>query len=992
MSSRPGAGQILLLALCLGIGLPLAAFSRGATEKVDRARLAQVEQLITERKYNQAILALRELLQQNPEAFDEAEKLMERIRTARSEYNAKFEELIKALFEENNVPKGLALIAELEALDPYPNEAVARALEQAKVGRELVVNMNRFNRIMDEAAALLAQGSYTEANARYLEGFELGRESFDAADYGNILKNSVLGSLESLRSAAGAFPAALGSLRAAEEALQAALNPPNIPAMSGRIGRLSDAARELNALEAAARATGENFQAQGRQIGERPAGRGYDSFLFFGAQLVLGRSGKPREGIAAVFSLAREAVVARQKQALLDAADGLWREGLQDYESGRYPLERLAAASSLYSASLRLLSLWALDLEAPLAKGTPAAVGREAAEYLRLRERIRTARGYEELAEAGRALAPLAQAGVPAPERIVPARQALAGLRQRAAGVEDTGAAAAAALQAQGRAAGLSLEAAAEEELALQRAAGALRGRMEELDLRLLSAQTGSALERLAGLDAAYQARYQEGLALQQGVQTPERLEKYPERALAIYNRLDAELNAYGEEAGRLAGEIAAEPGYLAASPALRESAQRLAALREGLGGLQAEIAASSASAQATALQAGRYRQEGLLREQEARRNLNPLRETAAREGLRNAQEAFDRSLEFQEDQEVRRLRDETLPQLAARIDQLVNEKVISDVRGLITQGRNHYRLGDYNSAEQVFLRARERWAVTHPEENPEVKQWLDWTRSAIENIAGRQIAMSTPLYPQMSQLYNLAFQEYQSARSQVESRRVQEAILLLDKAKERLEQITVLFPYYSEAQSLALRIEQLKDPEGFRGILDARFRAALDKRDTNPQEALNELEVIRLLSPSYPGLQNAVGSLRVRLGLDLPPADPAKKERARRLYAEALSTFQRNRRDQFPAALERLNEAIALDSDFVEALTLKDRLQIVLGGSRQQFLSGDDQRRYKEAEGYYLSGQLTAANAIVQQLWANQRNRGYPPLIDLKAKIEARL
>jgi len=27
-----------------------------------------------------------------------------------------------------------------------------------------------------------------------------------------------------------------------------------------------------------------------------------------------------------------------------------------------------------------------------------------------------------------------------------------------------------------------------------------------------------------------------------------------------------------------------------------------------------------------------------------------------------------------------------------------------------------------------------------------------------------------------------------------------------------------------------------------------------------------------------------------------------------------------------------------------------------------------------------------------VQQLWANQRNRGYPPLIDLKAKIEARL
>jgi hypothetical protein len=425
LSSRPGAGHILLLALCLGIGLPLVAFGRGAAEKADRARLAEAEQLIVERKYNQAILALRNLLQENPDLFDAAEKLMERIRTARAGYNAKFEELIKALFEENNVPKGLALIAELEALDPYPNEAVARALEQAKVGRELVVNMNRFNRIMDEAAALLAQGSYGEANSRYLEGFALGRESFDAADYGNILKNSVLGSLESLQSAVEAFPRALESLQGAEGALQRALAPLDIPALSGGIGRFSAAARELGGLEAAAREAGANFQAQGRQIGERPAGRVYDSFLFFGAQLILGRSGKPREGVAAVFSSARESAVARQKQALLGAADGLWQEGLAEYESGRYPLEHLASSSSLYTASLRLLSLWALGLEEPLARGAPAAaVAQAGAEYLRVRERIRAARGYEELAGIGQAFAPLRQAGV-LPERVQQTRQTL---------------------------------------------------------------------------------------------------------------------------------------------------------------------------------------------------------------------------------------------------------------------------------------------------------------------------------------------------------------------------------------------------------------------------------------------------------------------------------------------------------------------------------------------------------------------------------------
>ncbi|OHD21057.1 MAG: hypothetical protein A2064_03095 [Spirochaetes bacterium GWB1_66_5] len=977
----------------MGIGLPLAAYPRGSIEKEDRARLALAEQLIAERKYNQAILALLDLLQANPDLFDAAEVLMEQIRTARAQYNAKFEELIKALFEENNVPKGLALIAELEELDPYPNEAVARALEQAKVGRELVVNMNRFNRIMDEAAALLAQGSYAEANALYLEGFALGRESFDQAEYGNILKNSVIGSLDSLQSAAGSFPAALEALGAAEGALQSALSPPSPLSLQREIGRLSLAAQELAGLEGTARSAGRNFQVQGGQIGERPAGRGYDSFLFFGAQLVLGRSGKPPEGIAAVFAAARETAVSRQKQALLSAADALWQEGLTEYRGGSYPLERLTAAASMYAASLRLFSLWALGLEAPLSMGTPDSVGREAAEYLLARERIRAARGYEELAGIGRAFAPWKAGVLPAPEAIQLARQTLAGLRNRVAVVEQAGGDGAAALGAQARASGFILNGAAEQDLALQEAARALRGQVEEVDLRLLASFAGSSLERLAGLESSYRARYQEGVALQQGVQTPSRLEKYPERALAAYNRLSAELAVATEQAGLLAEEIAGETAYLAASASLQESVQGLAALREGLAGLQAELAASVGSAQAAALQAGRYRQEGLLREQEARRNLNPLREAAAREGLRNAQEAFDRSLEFQEDPEVRRLRDETLPQLAARIDQAVNEKVISDVRALITDGRNRFRLGDYSSAEQVFLRARARWSDTHPEENPEVALWLDWTRSAIQNIAGRQIALSNPLYPQMSQLYNLAFQEFQSARGLVEARRVQEAIVLLDKAIERLEQIRVLFPYNSEMQSLMLRIEQLKDPDGFRNILDARFRAALDKRDASPQESLGELEVIRLLAPSYPGLQNAIGSLRVVLGLDLRPPDPAKRERARRLYAEALGIYNdRNRRSQLPTALERLNEAIALDSDFIDALTLKDRVQILLGGSRQQFLSSDDQRRYKEAEGYFLGGQLTAANAIVQQLWANQRNRGYPPLIDLKAKIEARL
>jgi hypothetical protein len=225
-----------------------------------------------------------------------------------------------------------------------------------------------------------------------------------------------------------------------------------------------------------------------------------------------------------------------------------------------------------------------------------------------------------------------------------------------------------------------------------------------------------------------------------------------------------------------------------------------------------------------------------------------------------------------------------------------------------------------------------------------------------------------------------------------VEAGRVQEALEVLKKAVERLDQIKILFPYNSEAQILILRIEQLRDQDRFREVLDGQFRDALSKRELNPQEALNTLEVIKVLSPSYPGLQNAISALRIRMGLDLPPPDPAKKAEARRLYAEALRTFQQNQRELFPRALEQLNGAIALDPDYRQAVDLKDRLQIALGGSRQPFLSSDDQRRFKEAEGFFLDGQYPSAYQIVIDLLKSKRNQGYAPLLELRIKIEARL
>jgi hypothetical protein len=243
-----------------------------------------------------------------------------------------------------------------------------------------------------------------------------------------------------------------------------------------------------------------------------------------------------------------------------------------------------------------------------------------------------------------------------------------------------------------------------------------------------------------------------------------------------------------------------------------------------------------------------------------------------------------------------------------------------------------------------------------------------------------------------MTQLYNLAYQGYQNSKKLVEQGRRQEAIGLLNDAVSRLNQIKISFPYNSEAQLLLLRIEQLRDPERFRDVLDAQFREALSKREQNPTEALNTLDVIKTLSPNYPGLAAAISALRPRLGMERPPPTREQKAEAQRLYREALRTYQQNQRVLFPRALEQLNTAISLDPDFREAVNLKDTLQVALGASRQAFLSSDDQRRFREAEGYFLNGQYPSAYQIVMDLLRNQRNQNYPPLLDLRAKIEARL
>ena len=160
-------------------------------ENDPEANLDRAEMLINEKKYDEARIILADVIKKNPDQFEAAQKLLTQILNVQNQFNDRYEELIRVLYDEKNVEKALELIEELKVLDPNPNDAVVYAIEKARRGAVVIANLNRFNKIMDTALAQIKRKEYYKAIETYLTGFDLHKDEFDLEDYGEIVKNAV---------------------------------------------------------------------------------------------------------------------------------------------------------------------------------------------------------------------------------------------------------------------------------------------------------------------------------------------------------------------------------------------------------------------------------------------------------------------------------------------------------------------------------------------------------------------------------------------------------------------------------------------------------------------------------------------------------------------------------------------------------------------------------------------------------------------------------
>jgi len=1003
--------RIILLALFICLVAAVSVQARGRAEQESRRRLAEVEKLIDEKRYNEAVRLLSEVVQEDPDRFDAAERLMERIRVRRTEIDQSFAEL-NAAIRENEQEKIVVLIDKLEDLNPYPSESEAKLLDMLRAaGIERIYFVNLFRQLMARAKAQIQAGEYRRAVSTYLEyfqeDFQIVKKNFDEEEYGNILKNSVDVALNNLQGAIRAYDASYVGLESLTEGFGA--DPENLPS------RVDAAAATLQSLAEAVgtvERSGRTFQTQNERIREASADDQYDLFLFFSDQLVFGPGANSSEGIAYALDSIWRRGLAGLESGLLQRGQTAYAAAVEQFRGNSMDaaLASISEAEALFPWLLDVQTLWPLRVE-PTRPYPADETGRTAFAaalpgFLRTQEYLKALEDYRALTRTNQRVGELVEKEVSTVQQLYDDRDELADLLAETTGLDSSWRDQLAEYRgAAGQSLRLTNHASQAGEV-LSDISATLQG-IQELDIRLL--------DRVALIQGAefeerfrtYEKQFEQAVKLQEGtevtlepirdpesgeiVETPTRVEQFPSRAVAIYLPLSQNLEDLAGEVDAMLADALHNAEYVAQSVELQNHIDSLQSLVERTAALRGELEPRLEDAQQAALQAERYRREGQLRFQQAQANVSNRRYAEARQNIRSAREAFDTSLSFEEDPEIRRIRDEELVALSRAIVDLENNLVIAEVRQLIEAGRRLYAQGDFAGAEQTLLAAQARWADTNPTENPEVSFWLGLVRSAVDATTGREIAETDPLYKEMSQLYNLAYRDFQTGQQLIQQGQAGEAVRVLQRAEDRIAKILVPFPYNTQARVLTLRILQINDADAFRARITELYNDALRRRSDSPQEAYATLKDIEQLLPNYPGLQTAIANLEITLGFRIPPPDPAKIAQSRDLYVQARSIWDRNQRDLYDSALDVLNEAIQLNPDNRDAVGLKDRLLIATGGARVDVLSSDDQRLLREAEAKYLAGNYFEALVIIEQLLRKPSNQNNQEILDLEKRVRAK-
>lgn len=958
------------------------------------AALHEIDTLINKKEYNKALKLITEYMRTNPKNFDEAEKRVQDIFSHRDEYAEKADDFIEVLVEEpENDKKKLDMIVDLENTEKNPGKAEKEFIVEAKKAAQFAYFRSQYARIQRESAALIAEKQYAQAFAVYGSGFLIfQKEFFDTIESEDAKTAQTMHALlEKINANQTFFETAQPKILSAYDAYIAALNAGDIKKSERIFQTVKTEFSRLAAIHNDLLKTGQAFQDCYDALNEKVPELTDSIYIAFTKTLTVG--GSEKAGAVSVIEAEWNDLVGKMDNAAYlatkkfsDKMSSAQNDSYEQIKADSNQVRQFAALSGktndihklltkrgggsffddneAYSRSLSAMEKWAVRCEGL------SAVRRAFSDEDSVIER---------LSDTAVALQNERAGNRDAVEKMISALSIFKTYRDKFA--DDT-------------------------------------PYLQDLTQENGGLDWGNALDYHDSLTRAVAEHYE-----QSTLNLWQKLSNYFAIASTDIARDDEKRH---DDALTLLGKSEDDPHFSRESLVKFEDAQKRISedikilesenevfetgadfeetiaesrgiVRENIVFLQSllsECGKNSRTAKNNVALAEKAQDEAERRYQQAAAAAERNDFEAARNSLARSRTKFNESLFYQEDADLRKRSDDILASLAAEIARAENALIVKEVRELITQARKEYFNGEFETAESLLIRAKDRWAITNVEENPEISSMLSLVNNALELKNGRELNPAAPLYPEMSQILNIAKKYFDEAQKQLKKNKRDKAMNYFDKALSKLHELQLVYPLNREASVLTLKIAQISDPKGFEKLFATKIETAkmqIKVKETR-QQAYADLLDLYEINPKYPDLKKLIYDIEIEIGIRPKPVDKAAQQRAEALTAQAKKMIASGDSAKLQNALSLLNQAVAINADNSETTSLIDNVQTRVGGNASLVLSGEDEAKYQKAVQALQKNNVIAAKALVEQLLRKPVNQKSAKILELQKRVNALL
>lgn len=980
---------------------PCVIFAKGNKDETLRG----VDELIEKGEYNGALETITVYLGKNPENFENTELRIRSIFDARNEYMELADELLYVLMNEpENDEKKLDIIAKLEAMEKNPSAATKNFIAQAKNAAQFTYFRSLFEKLITRGAEETIAGVYGDSLSTNEEGFELYNENFHDSGYDPELVKSVDKVIDGIRSDIIRYKDLTSRLDETYAAYRSAIASGTLTRINKAFADFSACMTDFATIRNSIASGGWYLRDQFALLKEADPELTEASFLPFAYRFVLGRTSTPSSGMLAALDTHWDSMISSLQPALLTLLSRNFQT-LGGTFSGIAPggtvavKDVISARQNEVNATISAIndfnglgSLLMLDggsyPEPDLESDIPEAA---AARYL--------AECFVKQAETDELYS-----------NALAVRNALE-LPDDMSEVISKNDGVLVSRWIDAALAFVTVE--ADSETNRKNAMLSTRYSFDiadewsdqEVILRNLCTKTAEAgRENISSLWLTLADSLLNG----DKVISKSYIDIWNEAELMVNRPLDPEVKSYPAELIPLLSDALArlENDYAAieaTSDTLGKSTVDVSSHLFGislclseLDRMRNSVPELLALAEERVTLSKRAENEAVLRTQQARAALRSDNFETARDNLQRSRTKYNEALLYQESDELRRQSDELLAELGDEILRAENEVVVREVRQLKTQAKNSYYQSDFERAENLLVQAQSRWETTNVEDDPEIVSLMSLVGMALSIKTGRNIPVTAPLYPEMSQLLNTANQYYSRAQTLLKQNKRADAQELLEQARQKLREVQLVYPLNQEASLLTLRIDQLIDPDSFQEYFARKVETAkTDYLDTAKRQTVyTDLLDLQEINPKYPGLADFIYKVELALGIRVLPPDTTAIRESERLTAEAQRLFDSDSRNEIVlnSALTKVNQALEKNSDNEAAQILKDRINTALGGSGTTVLTAQAEALYQRAIQELQKGNTLQASVLVAQLLQDPQNKKSSKILDLKKKVDSLL